>query len=64
MQYGHHEANPTKTTVMLATKPCLKRVSRLLSKIGKRAGVIVNKADGKYASAHDLPQETPVIPVR
>jgi integrase len=31
-----------------------KRVCRLVSKIGKKAGVVVNKADGKYASAHDL----------
>ena len=31
-----------------------KRVCRLLSKFGKAAGVVVNKADGKYASAHDL----------
>lgn len=31
-----------------------KRVGRLVSKIGRKAGVIVNKTDGKYASAHDL----------
>jgi integrase len=31
-----------------------KRICRLVSKIGKAAGVVVNKADGKYASAHDL----------
>lgn len=31
-----------------------KRVSRIVSAIGKAAGVLVNKAEGKYASAHDL----------
>jgi integrase len=31
-----------------------KRISRIVSAIGKRANVVVNKADGKYASAHDL----------
>ena len=31
-----------------------KRVGRVISAIGKKAGVVVNKADGKYASAHDL----------
>jgi integrase len=31
-----------------------KRVGRLVSKISQRAGVVVNKGDGKYASAHDL----------
>ena len=31
-----------------------KRICRLVAKIGKAAGVVVNKADGKYASAHDL----------
>jgi integrase len=31
-----------------------KRICRLVSKFGKAAGVVVNKADGKYASAHDL----------
>jgi integrase len=31
-----------------------KRVSRTISAIGEKAGVVVNKADGKYASAHDL----------
>jgi integrase len=31
-----------------------KRVCRLVSKFGKAAGVVVNKADGKFASAHDL----------
>ena len=30
------------------------RVGRVVSAIGKKAGVVVNKADGKYASAHDL----------
>jgi integrase len=32
----------------------LKRISRTISAIGKKAGVVVNKAVGKYASAHDL----------
>jgi integrase len=31
-----------------------KRISRIVSAIGKKAGVVVNKADGKFASAHDL----------
>jgi integrase len=31
-----------------------KRVSRIITKIGKKAGVVVNKAEGKFASAHDL----------
>ena len=31
-----------------------KRIGRIVAKIGKKAGVVVNKADGKYASAHDL----------
>jgi len=30
------------------------RVGEIVVKIGKRAGVVVNKADGKFASAHDL----------
>ena len=30
------------------------RAGRIISKIGRRAGVVVNKAEGKYASAHDL----------
>ena len=30
------------------------RVGRLVSKIGRKAKVIVNKTEGKYASAHDL----------
>ena len=30
------------------------RVGQVVSAIGKRAGVVVSKADGKYASAHDL----------
>ena len=30
------------------------RVSRVISKIGEKAKVVVNKADGKYASAHDF----------
>jgi len=29
-------------------------VGRVISAIGKKAGVVVNKADGKFASAHDL----------
>jgi integrase len=32
----------------------LKRISRTISAIGKKAGVVVNKYEGKYASAHDL----------
>jgi integrase len=32
----------------------LKRISRIISAVGKKAGVVVNKAAGKYASAHDL----------
>ena len=32
----------------------LRQVSRLISVIGKTAKVIVDKASGKYASAHDL----------
>jgi integrase len=32
----------------------IKRVSRCISAIGARAGVVVNKAEGKFASAHDL----------
>ena len=32
----------------------LKRICRVVSAIGKKAGVIVNKGTGKYASAHDL----------
>ncbi|MEN6496074.1 MAG: site-specific integrase [Thermoguttaceae bacterium] len=32
----------------------LKRISRTISAIGKKAGVVVNKTAGKYASAHDL----------
>ena len=32
----------------------LKRICRVISAIGKKAGVIVNKTTGKYASAHDL----------
>jgi len=31
-----------------------KRISRIVSKIGKKATVVVNKAAGKFASAHDL----------
>lgn len=30
------------------------RVGRIVSKIGERAGIVVNSAEGKYASAHDL----------
>jgi integrase len=30
------------------------RVIRIVSNIGKKAGVVVNKADGKFATAHDL----------
>ena len=31
-----------------------KRVCRIVSAIGTAAGLVVNKADGKFASAHDL----------
>lgn len=31
-----------------------KRICRIVSKIGRKACVVVNKADDKYASAHDL----------
>ena len=31
-----------------------KRIGRVVSAIGKKAGVVVNKPEGKYASAHDL----------
>ena len=30
------------------------RIGRIISEIGKRAGVVVKKSEGKYASAHDL----------
>ena len=30
------------------------RVGEIVVKIGKKAGVVVNKAEGKFASAHDL----------
>ena len=30
------------------------RVGRVVSAIGEAAGVVVNKAEGKFASAHDL----------
>jgi integrase len=30
------------------------RAGRVISEIGKKANVLVNKADGKFASAHDL----------
>jgi integrase len=32
----------------------LKGVSRVVSEIGERAGVVVNKDQGKFASCHDL----------
>ena len=36
-------------------KPISSRwVGMIVSEIGRRAGVVVNKADGKFASAHDL----------
>lgn len=31
-----------------------REIGRIVSLIGKTAGVVVNKADGKFASAHDL----------
>ena len=30
------------------------RIGRVVSAIGQKAGIVVNKAEGKYASAHDL----------
>jgi integrase len=30
------------------------RIGRIISEIGKRAGVVVRKSEGKFASAHDL----------
>ena len=30
------------------------RMGEVVAKIGRKAGVVVNKADGKFASAHDL----------
>jgi integrase len=42
-------------TVRATGKPIVpKEVGRTISLVGEKAGVIVNKADGKYASAHDL----------
>jgi integrase len=32
----------------------VKPAGNLISTIGRRAGVVVNKAEGKFASAHDL----------
>jgi len=32
----------------------LGKVGAMIAKIGKKAGVVVNKADGKFGSAHDL----------
>jgi integrase len=44
-----------KITGFLTGEPVtLKRISRTASAIGKKAGVVVNKAEGKYASARDL----------
>jgi integrase len=31
-----------------------KRVCRIISDIGRKAGVVVNKAENKFATAHDL----------
>ena len=36
------------------TTMTVKRISRIISAIGKRAKVVVNKAEQKFASAHDL----------
>ena len=30
------------------------RIGRIVSEIGRRAGVVVRKSEGKFASAHDL----------
>lgn len=44
-----------KVNALTTGKPMsLKRVSRVVSSIGKKANIVVNKADGKFASAHDL----------
>jgi integrase len=41
--------------VKKTNKPMVaQEVGRMVSAIGKKAGVVVNKADGKFASAHDL----------
>jgi hypothetical protein len=44
-----------KVDSLVTKRPMIPReVGRVVSLIGKLAGVVVNKADGKFASAHDL----------
>lgn len=44
-----------KVVALRTGKPLLRQeVGRVVSAIGRKANVMVNKADGKYASAHDL----------
>ena len=38
----------------MGTVAAVGKVGEIVSRIGKKAGVVVNKGDGKYASAHDL----------
>ena len=45
-------ARPIWRLVEAALEP--HRVGEIIVKIGKKAGVVVNKADRKFASAHDL----------
>ena len=51
-----HRRGPVFTLIGLQTGEPItpKRVSRIVSAIGRRAGVVVNKKEGKFASAHDL----------
>jgi integrase len=52
---GERSGPVFKLTGTFTGKPITpKRVSRIVSSIGKRAGVVVNKQQGKFASAHDL----------
>jgi integrase len=52
------QAERTGFVFHLGSKPdrqlSLKRVSRTVSEIGERAGVVVNKEQGKFGRAHDL----------
>jgi integrase len=44
-----------KINGLLTSEPItVNRVSRIISAIGKKAGVVVNKEQGKFGSAHDL----------
>jgi len=54
-----HVFNPESLNLRLGRKPKAKRlsadwVSRVIARIGKRAGVVVDSATGKTATAHDL----------